>query len=959
MNSNVVHPGVKECREAPKSINFNDEYHRALRTKPYVEYFYNKVQLLANQPSINYNHINFSDVLLEPCQETISSLVDSVSLSKTPKLKNLMLSYFEISAEASHICSQLLKTINQVHSDYQFIQRVLDIKDDDSSENFEVVIFELNSFTYSKNPLSNLKNHDFKLINDKHSSVLCHLKSMRKRVGRKIKLIKYLMKTSWVCVTTACGLVAITAMVIATHTLTAVILGPAILSFPFKHLKKKLRAYKLSRKGSLSKVYDQLDIAAKGTYILNRDFDTMSRLVARLHDEIEYNRAMVQFCLDRKQDKVSLQVVKELNKSDVGFRKQVEELEEHVYLCLVKINQARALVIKEMKRSCLEVLEGSFDGRQKKDLKQMEITSQGENEKFSVTSSEDDELLQVSSSSRSGIGLGLLCGVNSEGVFSVLSLEHCVTAPVETERNPLIVDEGIMISRSMTEKRGFRKRDTILDRLSERAKQLITNLVKIQNDGTVEVDLEMSAFVAPELLELQSFEESTVSGGLGSESKKSVPRLQIVILVVGTRGDEYGHHVRLATHANFKTFVKSAGVDFYPLGGDPRVLAGYMARNKGLIPSGPAEISVQRKQLKAIIDSLPPACTAPDMESGVPFRAQAIIANPPAYGHVHVAEALGVPLHIFFTMPWTPTYEFPHPLVRVPQSAGYWLSYIIVDLLIWWGMRKIINNFRKTTLKLAPIAYFSMYRGSISHLPTSYMWSPHVVPKPSDWGPLVDVVGYCFLSLASKYQPQEDFVQWIQKGPPPLYFGFGSMPLEDPKGTTDVILEALKDTEQRGIIDRGWGNLGNLAVLSDDIFLLEECPHDWLFPQCSAVVHHGGAGTTATGLKAGCPTTIVPFFGDQFFWGDRIYQKELGPNPIPISQLNVQNLANAIRFMLQPEVKSRALEIAKLIENEDGVAAAVDAFHRHLPDELPLPIPPPMEEDHLNPFQWFFLQIGR
>ncbi|KAG4907989.1 hypothetical protein JHK84_056509 [Glycine max] len=599
-----------------------------------------------------------------------------------------------------------------------------------------------------------------------------------------------------------------------------------------------------------------------------------------------------------------------------------------------------------------------FDSQQKKDLKQMEIESQGE--KFYGASSEEDEdvnksLPQVASSSRRG-------------------LEHCITAPVGTERNPLIVDDDIFLSRSTTGKWEFPRQDTILDRLSEKVKQLITNLVKIQNDGTVEVDIEMSASVAPELLELQSFAKSTMRESLSSESKKSVPRLQIVILVVGTRGDvqpflaiakrlqEYGHHVRLATHDNFKTFVKSANVDFYPLGGDPRILAGYMARNKGLIPSGPAEISVQRKQLKAIIDSLPPACTAPDMETGVPFRAQAIIANPPAYGHVHVAEALAVPLHIFFTMPWTPTYEFPHPLARVPQSAGYWLSYIIVDLLIWWGMRRIINNFRKATLKLAPIAYFSMYRGSISHLPTSYMWSPHVVPKPSDWGPLVDVVGYCFLSLASKYQPREDFVQWIKKGPPPLYFGFGSMPLEDPKGTTDVILEALKDTEQRGIIDRGWGNLGNLAELSDNVFLLEECPHDWLFPQCSAVVHHGGAGTTATGLKAGCPTTIVPFFGDQFFWGDRIYEKELGPAPIPISQLNVENLSNAIRFMLQPEVKSRAMEIAKLIENEDGVAAAVDAFHRHLPDELPLPTPTPTpveEEDHLNPLQWFFLRLGR
>ncbi|GMP46383.1 hypothetical protein CsSME_00014569 [Camellia sinensis var. sinensis] len=206
-----------------------------------------------------------------------------------------------------------------------------------------------------------------------------------------------------------------------------------------------------------------------------------------------------------------------------------------------------------------------------------------------------------------------------------------------------------------------------MDRLSDLEKEnFIVNLVKIQNDSTLEVDLSKSAPVTSKMSEPKSVEGPPCNiGHVTTEFNKSVPKLKIAMVVVGTRGDvqpflavakrlqEFGHHVRLATHVNFSTFVKSAGIDFYPLGGDSRALARYMAKNKGLIPSAPGEILMHRKQIKAIIESLLPACTGPDIETGQPFRAQAIIANPPAYGHAHVAEALGVPLHIFFTIPWT------------------------------------------------------------------------------------------------------------------------------------------------------------------------------------------------------------------------------------------------------------------------------------------------------------------
>ncbi|XP_015170045.1 UPF0496 protein At3g49070-like [Solanum tuberosum] len=157
----------------------------------------------------------------------------------------------------------------------------------------------------------------------------------------------------------ACGLVVVAALVLAAHTFAAIVMGPAILTLPLKPFKKNIMSFRFLKCGFLRKVGDQLDIATKGTYILNRDFDMISRLVDRLHDEIDHNKEMIQLCLDKREDRFSLEVLKELKKSNIGFKKQVEELEEHVYLCLLTINRARALVIKEIAKSRGDKSQGS------------------------------------------------------------------------------------------------------------------------------------------------------------------------------------------------------------------------------------------------------------------------------------------------------------------------------------------------------------------------------------------------------------------------------------------------------------------------------------------------------------------------------------------------------------------------------------------------------------------------
>ncbi|KAG6657682.1 sterol 3-beta-glucosyltransferase UGT80A2 isoform X1 [Carya illinoinensis] len=483
---------------------------------------------------------------------------------------------------------------------------------------------------------------------------------------------------------------------------------------------------------------------------------------------------------------------------------------------------------------------------------------------------------------------------------------------------------------------------------AEEKLKLLTRMATVKDDGTVV--FEVPADVDSQALgagSVGAYNDTVYAETLDATDLHYIRPLQIVMLIVGTRGDvqpfiaigkrlqDYGHRVRLATHSNFKEFVLTAGLEFYPLGGDPKVLAGYMVKNKGFLPSGPSEIPVQRNQMKEIIYSLLPACKDPDMDSGIPFKADAIISNPPAYGHTHVAEALKVPIHIFFTMPWTPTSEFPHPLSRVKQQAGYRLSYQIVDSLIWLGIRDMINDLRKKKLKLRPVTYLSGSQGSDSEIPHGYIWSPHLVPKPKDWGPKVDVVGFCFLDLSSNYEPPEPLVKWLGAGEKPIYIGFGSLPVEEPEKMTQTIVDALESTEQRGIINKGWGGLGNSSEPKDSIYLLDNCPHDWLFLQCKAVVHHGGAGTTAAGLRAACPTTIVPFFGDQPFWGERVHARGVGPAPIPVEEFTLTKLVDAIKFMIDPKVKLRAVELAKAMESEDGVTGAVKAFFKHLPCKKP------------------------
>ncbi|KAJ5765786.1 hypothetical protein N7520_005345 [Penicillium odoratum] len=506
--------------------------------------------------------------------------------------------------------------------------------------------------------------------------------------------------------------------------------------------------------------------------------------------------------------------------------------------------------------------------------------------------------------------------------------------------------------------------------------------VRVRGDGRLDIRIkEHKASIAGLLHHIQNTplqSEREHAGSIAGSTSSRKERdginfplcMNIVIQVIGSRGDiqpfvalgkelkAHGHRVRLATHLAFREFILEGGLEFFNIGGDPAELMAFMVKNPGLLPGlstiRSGAIQKRRREMKEIIHGCWRSCfeigdgtnmhqikedlwgDTPDYRRR-PFVADAIIANPPSLAHIHCAQRLGIPLHIMFTMPWSPTQSFSHPLAIIHQqdckrSVANFVSYAVVDMMVWEGLGDLVNSFRKKSLSLDTLD--SIVGPSILHrlqIPTSYLWSPAVLPKPSDWGDNIDICGFSFLPSESDYKPSAEIDQFLKAGPPPIYVGFGSIVVDDQVTLTKIVFEAVKKSGQRAIISKGWGNLGaDVVDVPDDILVIGSCPHDWLFRQVSCVIHHGGAGTTAAGLALGCPTIIIPFFGDQEFWGGIVARAGAGPRPIPHKQLTVDKLSEAIDMALKESTRQKAQTIAKKMENESGVREGVRSFHRQL-----------------------------
>ena len=419
--------------------------------------------------------------------------------------------------------------------------------------------------------------------------------------------------------------------------------------------------------------------------------------------------------------------------------------------------------------------------------------------------------------------------------------------------------------------------------------------------------------------------------------------MRITILTIGSRGDvqpylalglglkKAGHQVRLATNFTFAEFINSRGLEFAPLEGDPKELLEGETGQLWLETSGnPIQFFRLYAELaRPIIEH--------QMNDSwkVCQDAEAVIYSPLAFGGYSIAEKLSIPGYRAVLQPAGRTKEFPSCMTPPEVHLGgiyNWFTHFLMEQLFWQPFKQPINDWVQSTLNLPPLPWlgFSSPTYQRKH-PCLYGYSPSVLPKPRDWQEWQHVTGYWFLERPSDWQPPADLVDFLESGSPPVYIGFGSMMSSNSEERTELVLKSLTMAGKRGILLTGWGGLSN-ADLPDNVFKVESIPHDWLFPQMGLIVHHGGAGTTSASLRAGVPTIIAPFFADQPFWGYRVKELGVGPAPIPQKKLTAQKLAAAIQATISDEAMcNRARALGEKIRAEDGVARAVEIFHRYLP----------------------------
>jgi sterol 3beta-glucosyltransferase len=381
-----------------------------------------------------------------------------------------------------------------------------------------------------------------------------------------------------------------------------------------------------------------------------------------------------------------------------------------------------------------------------------------------------------------------------------------------------------------------------------------------------------------------------------------------------------GHRVRVATFENFETFVTDHGLELYPIQGDISKIASSDMLKGAHQADNPFKFLLSFNKLKSLVFDLQKdfleACKGSD----------AIVYHPGVSIGFFIAQHLQVPGILATPFPMTPTRAYPalifYDKLRLGGSVNF-ITHKVFEQIMWMASSAPIKQFWKQEFGHTPKSFSQPYgRQTTRKYPTITSCSNYVFPKPDDWPEHVYNTGYWFLDEPD-WMPPEELLDFLETGQPPVYIGFGSVgnPAEAAQ-TSDIVIRALALSGQRGILATGWSGMSKLDQIPDNIFILESAPHSWLFPRMATVVHHGGAGTTAAGLRTGVPNIVVPFSNDQFAWGRRVYELGVGPESIPRKQLTVEKLSDAIHFALIDKIRNAASGLGAKIQSENGAETA-------------------------------------
>lgn len=415
--------------------------------------------------------------------------------------------------------------------------------------------------------------------------------------------------------------------------------------------------------------------------------------------------------------------------------------------------------------------------------------------------------------------------------------------------------------------------------------------------------------------------------------------MRVSILTIGTQGDvrpfvalgrglaRRGHTVRIAAGRHFEPLIAAAGLDFAPLSSDFHQI---MTRERDSMRRALNPLAVARLVRRRLKEHI-----APLVEEGqAAIRdADLVIGGSVATRlAMALAEAAGKPFVQAQLLPVSPSPDLPPVLLTPPRRALpgpiNLMLYHVLQLTAWQIMSPAINDGVRRRLGLSPYPWYGPYYGRrAAGDRVLYGYSQEIVPRPSCWSESEVVTGYWFHDEGAAWQPPAALEQFLAAGPAPIYVGFGSMLSEDAEHITREILRAVEIAGVRAILARGWGALAGLpAGLEDRVLVIDEAPHDWLFPKVALAVHHGGAGTTAAAARAGIPTVVVPFFGDQPFWAWCLGRLGVAPPRLSPHRLTAERLAAAISAASADGMRQRARDLGKRLRREDGVAMAIDTL---------------------------------